>query len=136
MHPFFRAVTSTASLFQGFASGDLDRDAFALRLFLDAGAPMLLAQSFAKNMGLYGERAVPFPTIKEVADGFASRERVEAQLVNHRDWIRALAQPDAETLVDAKIADANKGGKARLEGDKKLIGDPDAIAAFLAELPP
>ena len=57
MHPFFRAVTSTASLFQGFASGDLDRDAFALRLFLDAGAPMLLAQSFAKNMGLYGERA-------------------------------------------------------------------------------
>ena len=42
---------------QGFASGDLDRDAFALRLFLNAGAPMLLAQSFAKNMGLYGERA-------------------------------------------------------------------------------
>lgn len=42
---------------QGFASGDLDRDAYALRLFLNAGAPMLLAQSFAKNMGLYGERA-------------------------------------------------------------------------------
>lgn len=57
LHLFFRAATSTASIFQGFASGDLDRDAFALRLFLDAGAPMLLAQSFAKNMGLYGERA-------------------------------------------------------------------------------
>eukprot|EP00892_Ulva_mutabilis_P012667 jgi/Ulvmu1/9773/UM056_0013.1 len=45
------------SAYQGFASGDLDADAFALRLFLSSGAPMLLAQSFAKNMGLYGERA-------------------------------------------------------------------------------
>lgn len=47
---------------QGFASGDLDSDAAALRLFASArrpdGAPLelLLAQSFAKNMGLYGER--------------------------------------------------------------------------------
>eukprot|EP01025_Chloroclados_australasicus_P012952 TRINITY_DN16198_c1_g1_i1.p1 TRINITY_DN16198_c1_g1~~TRINITY_DN16198_c1_g1_i1.p1 ORF type:complete len:461 (+),score=65.19 TRINITY_DN16198_c1_g1_i1:153-1535(+) len=45
------------SAYQGFASGDLDKDAFSLRLFLNAGVPMLLAQSFAKNMGLYGERA-------------------------------------------------------------------------------
>lgn len=47
----------TPPFLQGFASGCLDRDAFALRLFLSAGVPMLLAQSFAKNMGLYGERA-------------------------------------------------------------------------------
>jgi aspartate aminotransferase len=36
---------------QGFASGDLDRDATSIRLFADAGVELLLAQSFAKNMG-------------------------------------------------------------------------------------
>ena len=42
--------------YQGFASGDLDEDAYAVRLFANAGINMLLAQSFAKNFGLYGER--------------------------------------------------------------------------------
>lgn len=46
------------SAYQGFASGDLDRDAAAVRLFADAGLELLLAQSYAKNMGLYGERVV------------------------------------------------------------------------------
>ncbi len=40
--------------YQGFASGDIDRDAFALRYFIDQGHNVALAQSFAKNMGLYG----------------------------------------------------------------------------------
>eukprot|EP00879_Flechtneria_rotunda_P014205 GHRR01014842.1.p1 GENE.GHRR01014842.1~~GHRR01014842.1.p1 ORF type:complete len:347 (+),score=104.60 GHRR01014842.1:506-1546(+) len=44
------------SAYQGFASGDLDRDAAALRLFARSGLELLLAQSYAKNMGLYGER--------------------------------------------------------------------------------
>ena len=42
--------------YQGFASGDAEKDAFAIRLFVDAGHSLLLAQSFAKNFGLYGER--------------------------------------------------------------------------------
>lgn len=29
-----------------------------MRLFADAGMELLLAQSYAKNMGLYGERVV------------------------------------------------------------------------------
>lgn len=33
------------------------RDALAVRMFVKRGIPVLLAQSFAKNMGLYGERA-------------------------------------------------------------------------------
>ena len=41
--------------YQGFASGNIDNDAFALRQFVDDGHQVLLAQSFAKNMGLYGE---------------------------------------------------------------------------------
>ncbi|PVV03950.1 hypothetical protein BB560_001553 [Smittium megazygosporum] len=44
------------SAYQGFATGDLDNDAYAIRLFASMGFEMLVAQSFAKNMGLYGER--------------------------------------------------------------------------------
>ena len=40
--------------YQGFASGSVDRDAFAVRQFLEDGHTIALAQSFAKNMGLYG----------------------------------------------------------------------------------
>ena len=42
--------------YQGFASGCLERDAFPIRHFLEKGFQMIVAQSFAKNMGLYGER--------------------------------------------------------------------------------
>ena len=42
--------------YQGFASGDAEKDAFSIRKFLDDGHSLLLAQSFAKNFGLYGER--------------------------------------------------------------------------------
>ncbi|XP_019855412.1 PREDICTED: aspartate aminotransferase, mitochondrial-like [Amphimedon queenslandica] len=42
--------------YQGFSTGDLDRDASALRLFVRDGHQLSYAQSFSKNMGLYGER--------------------------------------------------------------------------------
>ena len=38
---------------QGFASGDLERDATAIRMFADDGMEMMLAQSYAKNMVLH-----------------------------------------------------------------------------------
>ena len=45
------------SAYQGFASGDLNKDAYALRLFQKEHDRIMLFQSFAKNFGLYGERA-------------------------------------------------------------------------------
>lgn len=36
--------------YQGFASGDTDKDAFALRHFVEEGHDIALCQSFAKNM--------------------------------------------------------------------------------------
>lgn len=42
--------------YQGFASGDPARDAKAIRIFLEDGHLIGLAQSYAKNMGLYGQR--------------------------------------------------------------------------------
>ena len=44
------------SAYQGFASGDLHKDAGAIRYFVNQGFNMFVSQSFAKNMGLYGER--------------------------------------------------------------------------------
>lgn len=45
------------SAYQGYASGSLDDDAWAVRLFETRGFEMFIAQSFSKNLGLYGERA-------------------------------------------------------------------------------
>lgn len=42
--------------YQGFASGSFEEDAYAVRLFYKAGMQMIVAESFAKNAGLYGER--------------------------------------------------------------------------------
>jgi aspartate aminotransferase len=44
------------SAYQGFASGDPNRDAWAVRYFVDQGFELFCAQSFAKNFGLYNER--------------------------------------------------------------------------------
>ncbi|KAJ1569833.1 Aspartate aminotransferase, cytoplasmic, partial [Nowakowskiella sp. JEL0078] len=46
--------------YQGFASGDLDKDAWAVRYFVEQGFELCIAQSFAKNFGLYGERCGAF----------------------------------------------------------------------------
>jgi len=48
--PFFDCA------YQGFATGDIDKDAFAIRHFTDMGFELFCAQSFAKNFGMYGER--------------------------------------------------------------------------------
>lgn len=39
--------------YQGFASGDCNKDSLAVRLFAQDGHQMMLAQSYAKNMGKY-----------------------------------------------------------------------------------
>lgn len=65
------------SAYQGFASGDLDRDGASLRMFADTGMEMLLAQSFAKNMGLYGERV---GALSVVVGDAAAAKKVESQL--------------------------------------------------------
>merc|ERR1712166_399348 len=51
------------SAYQGFASGDLAKDAFSLNLFQEHTDNIMLFQSFAKNFGLYGERAGLFSVV-------------------------------------------------------------------------
>ncbi|KAF2803559.1 uncharacterized protein BDZ99DRAFT_468101 [Mytilinidion resinicola] len=63
--------------YQGFASGDTNKDAFALRHFIKEGLHPVLAQSFAKNMGLYGERVGAFSVVCGSAE---EKKRVDSQL--------------------------------------------------------
>jgi len=53
------------SAYQGFASGDAEADAAALRKVVGSGRHrgLMLAQSFAKNFGLYGERTGTFSVL-------------------------------------------------------------------------
>ena len=63
--------------YQGFASGDTNTDAFALRHFIAEGHNPILAQSFAKNMGLYGERVGAFSVVAASAE---EKKRVDSQI--------------------------------------------------------
>jgi aspartate aminotransferase len=65
------------SAYQGFASGDAEADAAALRFFVSEGHNIVLAQSFAKNFGLYGERT---GTLSVVCNSPEEKSAVMSQL--------------------------------------------------------
>ncbi|RYR33528.1 hypothetical protein Ahy_A10g048140 isoform A [Arachis hypogaea] len=64
-------------LHYGFASGSLDKDAQPVRSFVADGGELLVAQSYAKNMGLYGERVGALSIVCKSAD---VASKVESQL--------------------------------------------------------
>ncbi|KAJ5320203.1 hypothetical protein PENANT_c010G02286 [Penicillium antarcticum] len=73
--PFFDTA------YQGFASGDLSRDAWAIRYFVSQGFELCVAQSFAKNFGLYGERTGAFHFVSAPgADASAASANIASQL--------------------------------------------------------
>jgi aspartate/tyrosine/aromatic aminotransferase len=65
------------SAYQGFSSGDAESDAQPFRYAVAQGIPILLAQSFAKNFGLYGERV---GTLSVVCGDLAQKERITSEL--------------------------------------------------------
>jgi len=71
------------SAYQGYATGDLENDAFAVRYFLEQGMEMVASQSFSKNLGLYGERC---GCASVVCRTKAAREACDTQL-------RAIIRP-------------------------------------------
>lgn len=73
--PFFDTA------YQGFASGDLARDSWAIRYFVEQGFELCIAQSYAKNFGLYGQRAGCFHFITSPgSDAESTVARVASQL--------------------------------------------------------
>ena len=70
LFPFFD------SAYQGFASGDPDNDAWAVRYFVKRGFELFCAQSFAKNFGLYCERV---GNLTVVSNTSAVKDAVKSQ---------------------------------------------------------
>lgn len=123
-YPFFDMA------YQGFASGDIHKDAFAVRQFIRDGHNLCLAQSFAKNMvgkstpcsvktlliiskGLYGERAGAFSIVCDSAD---EKKRVDSQ-------VKILVRPlySNPPIHGARIA-------------AKILNDPDLNEQWLSEV--
>jgi aspartate aminotransferase len=72
------------SAYQGFASGDLDADAWSIRYLLsDLSLSGMVCQSFSKSMGLYGERVGALHVTTSIRDRPDISLNIESQL----SWI-------------------------------------------------
>lgn len=115
------------SAYQGFATGDLDRDGASIRLFAEAGFEILLAQSFAKNMGLYGERVGALSMI--LADA-SIKPAVESQLRVTARTMYSNPPKHGAAIANAILRDAGLFGRWKLE----LKGMADRIISMRHKL--
>lgn len=99
--------------YQGFASGDTDKDIESVRIFVEDGHKIGLCQSFAKNFGLYGQRIGCFSMVCEDSD---EKARVESQLK-----IIARAIYSNPPLHGARIVDT-------------ILDDPSLKATWQSEI--
>lgn len=128
--PFFDTA------YQGFASGDLARDGWAIRYFVEQGFELCIAQSYAKNFGLYGERAGCFhfvtspssdaqSTVGRIASQLAILQRSEisnppaygariASLVLNSPELFAQWEEDLRTM-SGRIIEMRKALRSKLE---------------------
>ncbi|KAF4285626.1 hypothetical protein CNMCM8689_004292 [Aspergillus fumigatus] len=128
--PFFDTA------YQGFASGDLSRDSWAIRYFVDQGFELCIAQSFAKNFGLYGQRTGAFHFVSapgpdastananiasqlailqrsEISNPPAYGARIASRILNDPQLF-AEWEEDLRTM-SGRIAEMRKGLRERLE---------------------
>ena len=98
------------SAYQGFASGDIEQDAWAIRYFVSLGFQMLVSQSYAKNMGLYGERIGALHIIT------ANTETKNKVLSQVKDLVRASYS--SPPLHGARIAERILNNKENLQAWK------------------
>ncbi|KAI8613225.1 pyridoxal phosphate-dependent transferase [Chytriomyces sp. MP71] len=113
--------------YQGFASGDPSKDAFAVRHFVDEGHKILMSQSFSKNLGLYGERVGLFSIV--VADTEEAK-RVDSQI---KILVRPMySNPPLSGPRIVKEVLGNPELKAEWHGEVKAMAD--RIISMRAEL--
>mmetsp|Transcript_23655 Transcript_23655/g.33206 ORF Transcript_23655/g.33206 Transcript_23655/m.33206 type:complete len:416 (+) Transcript_23655:324-1571(+) len=127
LQPFFD------NAYQGFASGDLEGDAASLRLFIDKGLHPLVACSFAKNMGLYGERigalhvVAPSP---EAAQATLSQLKIEARAMYSNPpkfgaqvALRVMTNPKLRPLWETELKHMSERIKRMRVVLRKLLED-------------
>lgn len=122
--------------YQGFASGSLSKDGWAVQYFVEQGFELVVAQSYAKNFGLYGERAGCFhfvappssqaeDTVSRVGSQLAILQRSEisnppaygariASLVLNDKKLFAQWEEDLRTM-SGRIIEMRKALRTKLE---------------------
>ncbi|KAE8146964.1 putative aspartate transaminase [Aspergillus avenaceus] len=94
LFPFFDCA------YQGFATGYLSQDSFAVRYFVQQGFQVAIAQSFAKNLGLYGQRVGAFHFVAGPgADAQSITDNIASQLS-----ILQRSEISSPPIFGAKIA--------------------------------
>ena len=91
------------SAYQGFASGDLEKDSYSLKLFQEHTDNIMLFQSFAKNFGLYGERA---GCVSVVTGSEAEKEIVMSRIKQVARPIYSNPPIYGARIVDTILGDA------------------------------
>lgn len=146
LFPFFDCA------YQGFASGDLDNDAWAVRYFVDQGFELLVCQSFAKNFGLYGERTGCLHVVAgtprvakaittqlehlqrvEISNPPAYGSRIVSKILNDpelfQEWVRDL-QTMASRIKDMRNALRSKLEELRTPGSWEHITNQIGMFSF------
>ncbi|KAM9326111.1 aspartate aminotransferase, cytoplasmic [Gastrophryne carolinensis] len=101
LFPFFD------SAYQGFASGNLDKDAWAVRFFVSQGFELFCAQSFSKNFGLYNERVGNLTVVGKDSDN-VSRVLSQMEKIVRTTWSNPPSQGArivATTLTTPELFD-------------------------------
>lgn len=107
--------------YPGFVSGSVAEDCAPIRLFAEAGIPLLVAATYGKAFGLYGERVghlcVPLPTAEAAA-------RVEKQMK-----LLARAETGAQPRFGAKLVTNILGSpRLRVQWEEDLRGMAQDLA--------
>jgi len=120
--------------YQGFASGNPEKDAGPVRLFIKEGHNVGIAQSFAKNFGLYGERVGALT--------FLCKDDKEAACVESQ--LKILVRPmysnpplQGARIVSTILSDTQLNAQWRTEVDamaKRIIGMRKALVDNLKQV--
>lgn len=103
--------------YQGFATGDLAKDNFAIRHFVEQDFELCVCQSFAKNFGLYGQRTGAFHwVVAPASDAQDAIKRIHSQLA-----ILQRSEISNPPIYGARIA-------------SKVLNDPELFAQWEEDL--
>eukprot|EP00210_Caulerpa_lentillifera_P008788 g8384.t1 len=115
--PFFDVA------YQGFATGSLEEDAFAPRLFAEKGMEFIVAQSYSKNLGLYAERIGGLNFVlntNEVAKRVLSQLKKLARPMYSNPPVHG-ARIVSEVVSDPEMFKAWKGEMEQMAGRIKSV---------------
>uniref|UniRef100_L2G3C4 Aspartate aminotransferase n=1 Tax=Colletotrichum fructicola (strain Nara gc5) TaxID=1213859 RepID=L2G3C4_COLFN len=109
--------------YQGFASGNTDTDAFAVRHFVKEGHNIALAQSFAKNMGSASAPSPSSPRTPTSASASTPRSRSSSAPSTPTPPSTAPASPPPSSTINKQWLCEVKGMADRIITMRALLKD-------------